>query len=103
MTAAAHPAWCHIALCDAAAAGPDLPPAVGGAHRSHQVQLSLPVLLDDPVAVVAQLRAPLGSWQTDAVLALTIGAAPTLLLRLDALPAAVAGLLPLLASADVEV
>lgn len=93
----AHPAWCRTAFCDAP--DPDLPVLAGGAHRGQPVTLTLPVLLDDDVQVVAQLRAPIGSWPGDTVLAVAIGEQPTLLLRVDALPAALAALAPLFAAA----
>jgi hypothetical protein len=98
---ARHPAWCRTAFCDAP--DPDLPVLSGSAHRGEPVRVSLPVLLDDDVEVVAQLRAPIGSWPGDTVLAVVIGEQPTLLLRVAALPAALAALGPLLAAADVEV
>lgn len=102
MSALKHPDWCHLVLCDAVAAGPDVPPPTDGAHRSYRLRVRVPSAFGD-VEVVAQLRAPLDAWQTDTALALQIGANPTLLLRLDALPAALDHLRPLLASAGVEV
>jgi hypothetical protein len=101
MTAISHPVWCHAAFCDAG--DPDLPALAGGTHYSQPIPMLLPGVLGEQHTAVAQLRAPIGPWHGGAVLALTVGTTPTLLLRLDALPAALADLAALLASAGVEV